>query len=106
MEGVTQTTNGGTRSLSSRETAPQAQASDTVLKLDPIKDTIAELVRLYRAQRDATTDLADAIEAAATRSAARPAVVRRFVAARAGDKFVERKSECEQLAFLFERLGE
>jgi len=80
--------------------------SGSILKLDPIKDAIVHLVQLHRESREAAAEFSEALEGAATRSGASLSTLRRFVVARSGDKFVEKKIEVEQLAFLFEGIGE
>lgn len=75
------------------------------INLAPLKEKIGHLVGLHRSAKEATTDLAEAIEAVAESSGVLPAAVRKFVTARAGEKFTDRKTECEQLTLLFDEVG-
>jgi hypothetical protein len=71
-----------------------------------IADRIDELVKLKGAADDAAESYADSITKAAEDSGYLASVVRKFVTARAGEKFEERKRECEQQLELFEEVGE
>jgi hypothetical protein len=71
-----------------------------------IAEKIDQLVKLKTAADEAATDFAEAVKAAAEKSGLLASVVRRFVVARSGEKFEEKKRECEQLSILFEEVGE
>lgn len=72
----------------------------------PVKKSIDELVRLYNQQQAAAEKCSTAIKAAAEKSGLLANVLRKFVKARAGDKFQEAKRTVEQLSLVFEEVGE
>lgn len=76
------------------------------IKLKPVKDRIDQLVSLHNTAQTATTEFGEAIKKAAEDSGLQASVVRRFVVARAGEKFEERKREVQQLEMLFDQIGE
>lgn len=71
-----------------------------------VKDAIDELVNLYRAQHMAAAGFSDAVKAVAEKSNYNAAAIRKFVVARAGEKFAESKRLAEQQMELFEEVGE
>lgn len=71
-----------------------------------IEKRIDELVRLKQSAETAAEEFAEGVKAAAEDSGMLASVVRRFVTARASEKFEERRRECEQLSILFEEIGE
>jgi hypothetical protein len=81
------------------------QAAVAVLRIETLKTRIEHLVQLKRAADEAATDYKEAIVKTAADARCIPAVVRRFVTARAGERFIEKKQEVEQLSLLFEEIG-
>jgi hypothetical protein len=75
------------------------------IKLDAIREGVDNLVSLYRAAEEAGTDLSEAIKAVAEKSGLLATVVRKFIAAKAGEQYEERKRQCEQLSLVFEEVG-
>lgn len=71
-----------------------------------IAELIDELVRLKERADDAAESYSDGIKRAAEDSNYLASVVKKFVTARAGEKFEEKKRECEQQLELFEEVGE
>ena len=71
-----------------------------------ISERIDELVRLKTKADDAAESFADGIKKAAEDSGYLASVVRKFVVARAGEQFEEKKRQCEQQLELFEEVGE
>jgi hypothetical protein len=71
-----------------------------------LKDSIDDLVLLCADSANAALNFSEAIKAHAEKSGLLASVVRKFVIARAGEKFGEKKRECEQLSLLFEEVGE
>ena len=83
-----------------------ADKQEGALKMGPIKDSIDELVAL-KTKADAAADrLNDAIKVAAERSNIMASVIRRFVVARAGENFEEKKRDADQLSLVFSEVGE
>ena len=70
-----------------------------------IADRIEELVNLHRIAKSASETLTEAVEKAAQDSGYKPAVVKKLVTAKAGDKFEEKHREVEQQAELFDEVG-
>jgi len=81
------------------------RGQEAVIKLDPIKSQVDELVQLHRKAAEANDQYGEAIKATAEKSGLLASVVRKFVAARAGEKFTEEKKKAEQLSLLFEDVG-
>lgn len=79
---------------------------EAVVKIDGLEDKIDELVRLHHTHCTAAEDLNAAIKAVAEQTGLMASVVRKFVTARAGENFGDKKREAEQLAFVFEEIGE
>lgn len=84
----------------------QTTGQEAAISLRPIKDSIDELVTLYHQQQESAARCSDAIKGAAEKAGLLAAVVRKLVKARAGEKFAEEKRTVEQLALVFEELGE
>jgi hypothetical protein len=95
-------TEGGGTSTKGRKDGGQEAA----LKAKPVKDKITHLVKLYNAAREAAEDLSNGIKTVAEEAGCNAKVLRSFVVARAGESFEEKHREVEQLAFLFEKVGE
>lgn len=76
------------------------------ISLRPIKDGIDELVTLYKQQEESAARCSDAIKATAEEAGLMANVVRKFVKARAGQKFGEAKRVVEQLSLVFEEAGD
>jgi MarR-like DNA-binding transcriptional regulator SgrR of sgrS sRNA len=96
----------GNGRASPRGRKDQTTGQEAAISLRPIKDGIEELVTLYTQQEESAARCSDAIKAAAEQSGLLANVIRRFVKARAGDKFEEAKRTVEQLSLVFEELGE
>jgi len=79
---------------------------DAVMKVKPVKDKIAHLVKLHNAAKEAAAGFSDAVKAVAEQAGVNAKCLRSFVAARAGESFEEKFREVEQLTFLFEKIGE
>ena len=104
MQQQTETTKGNGR------TSPPGRKSQTTgqeesIRLGPIKDSIDELVTLYTEAQESKARCSDGIKAAAEKAGLMAGVVRKFVKARAGDKFEDAKRTVEQLSLVFEQIG-
>ena len=108
METQTETTaarraNGGTTTRGRKD----SEGQEVVIKLEPLKKSIDELVRLYTKKTAAAEALSNGVTTVAEKSGLLAAVVRKFVKARAdGDNYEEAKRSAEQLSLVFEELGE
>lgn len=95
----------GNGRASPRARKDQTTGQEAAISLRPIKDSIEELVTLYKQQDESAARCSDAIKAAAEKAGLMANVVRKFVKARAGEKFEEAKRTVEQLSLVFD-LGE
>lgn len=82
------------------------EGQEAVIKLAELRDRIDDLVLLHGRAKDARTVYGDAVKAAAEKSGLLASVVRKFVAARASEDFAEHSRKAEQLALVFEKVGE
>lgn len=82
-----------------------ADKQEAVIKTGPIKEKIDDLVALYIKMGRAADTFNDAVKATAEKSGLLASVVRKFVVARAGEKFEEEKRKCEQLQLVFDEVG-
>lgn len=89
-----------------RKSGRQEDAVDVTKIQKIIGDRIGELVVLHVAASSASDDLSSAVKKAAEDCGLNAKAVRQFVTARAGDKFEKARKSCEQLALLFEEVGE
>jgi hypothetical protein len=96
----------GNGRVSTRGRKDQTTGQEDAIRLAPIEESIEELVTLYTQQQESAERCSDAIKAAAERSGLLANVVRKFVKARAGEKFAEAKRTVEQLSLVFEEVGE
>ena len=78
---------------------------ETVIKLEPLKEKVSHLVSLYREAEEASATCSEGIKAIAEQSGLLATVVRKYIAARAGDKLSSRRRETEQLSLCFEELA-
>lgn len=74
---------------------------EAVIKLKVIEDREKELVRLHGAAKDAAEDFSTAITKASEDSGLNAAAVRKFIAAKAGDRFEAEQKKVEQLSLVF-----
>jgi hypothetical protein len=96
----------GNGRASPRGRKDQTTGQEAAITLRPIKDSIGELVTLYIQQQQSAAACSDAIKAAAEKAGLLANVVRKFVKARAGEKFAEAKRTVEQLSLVFDEIGE
>ncbi len=82
------------------------QGTEAVIKLGVVKERIDNLVKLYNAAATAKDDFSSAVKAVAEKAGLLSTVVNKFVAARAGENFEESKAKAQQLALVFEEVGE
>lgn len=79
---------------------------EQVIEHGVIAEREDELVRLFKAAEDAGTDFSDANKKAAEDSGYNAGALRKYIAAKAGDKFAAEKKRIVQLALLFDVDGE
>lgn len=80
--------------------------SESVIQLDVLRERIQDLVGLRVALGQATRKFQEAIKATAEASGLVSATVMRFVKARAGDNFREERMKAQQMALVFDEIGE
>ena len=78
---------------------------EAIIKIGEVRDKIGYLIDMHNKAKDAGTDYGDAVKATAERAGISSSVLRKFVAARAGEKFDECAKEVEQLSLCFEEVG-
>lgn len=78
-----------------------ATGQESVIVLEVITEREEELVRLHEAAKDASEDYSTAVNKAAEDSGLNAAAVRKFISAKAGDKFEAEKKRVQQLALVF-----
>ena len=83
-----------------------SEGQDAVIKPQVIEDRVDELVELHDKAAAAGEIYAEAVKKAAEDSGLLSSVVRKFVAARAGEKFDEVRRRVEQLSLLFDEVGD
>lgn len=80
------------------------QGQEAVIKLESLQTRVEQLIKLHIAAAEASQDFNDAVKAAAEQSGLLAATVRKYVKARAGDKFDDEKTKAQQLALVFEEI--
>jgi hypothetical protein len=76
--------------------------TEGAIKLGAVRGSIDELVELFVKSQAAAEDFSSTIKAVAEHSGIVPSVLRKFVKARAGDKFAKAREEVKQMALVFE----
>ena len=92
--------------ISKAKSRKDADKQEAVITMKPVKDKIDDLIALYVKAGKASDKLNDAIKAVAEKAGLLASVVRKFVTARAGEKFQEEARKVEQLSLIFEEIGE
>lgn len=82
-----------------------ADKQEAVITMEPVKEGIEDLVQLYVKAGTANDRLNDAIKATAEKAGLLASVVRKFVVARAGEKWEEEHRKVNQLALVFDEVG-
>ncbi len=83
-----------------------ADKQEAVTRPQLVKERIDELVRLHLEAHTSSEAASDAIKKAAEDSGYNAGALKKFVVARAGEKFAEKKRDCEQQMELFDEVGE
>jgi len=88
----------------------KAKTSDhreAIIKLDELHPLAIEtMITDFKQAQDAATVLGESIKAWAEKAGIQSSVLRKFIAARAGEHFGDNKRDAMQLSLLFEELGE
>lgn len=77
---------------------------EKVIDMSKLTEKIDHLVNLHKATKDASADYSAAIKVVAEKAGLLASVVRRFVVAKAGESFDDKKKEAEQLALVFDEI--
>ncbi len=97
----------GSEGLDLQRTTPRGRKSaggqESVIRPDVLEKKVADLVGLLKKANSAAEVYAEAVKATAEKCGMLSTVVRKYVAARAGDdaKFQDKKAEIGQLALAF-----
>jgi hypothetical protein len=83
-----------------------ADGSAEVIKITPIKEGAAEVMKLMRRAESAKTQAAEALEALAERSGTNVSVLKKLFKASLKGNFSDVRRDVDQAADLFERVGE
>lgn len=78
--------------------------STGIVEINVVKANLPRLVALRLAAEIAADDYNNGCKTVAGRAGIKESALKKFVTARAGEKFEEKKAECEQLYLLFEEL--
>jgi hypothetical protein len=101
-----ESTNGTERKVRGRK-AKTSDHQEAIIKLEELNPlAIATLIADFRSAQEAATMLGEGIKANAERAGVQASVLRKFVAARAGENFGDKKRDALQLSLLFEEIGE
>jgi hypothetical protein len=104
-EQIARSTNGKGKVRGRKEKTADHQ--EAVIKLGVLEPAIVNtLVADYKHAQAAGEAFADGIKAQAEKAGIQSAVLRKFIVARAGEHFDDRKRDAQQLALLFEEVGE
>lgn len=82
-----------------------SSGQEQVFDKDALLDNVDELVRLCHAAQEAATDFGEAVKATAEKAGVNAATVRKFIVAKAGEKYEETKQKALQLALVFEEVA-
>ncbi len=87
--------------------AKTSDHQEAIIKLDELHPLAIEtMIADFKHAQDAATVLGESIKAWAEKAGIQSSVLRKFIAARAGENFPDKKRDAMQLSLLFEELGE
>ena len=92
--------------ISKAKVRKDIEGQEGVIKMKPAKDEIDRLVKLKGDAEEAADAYGAAVKFVAEQANLLASVVRKFVNARAGEKFEEERRKCEQLQLMFDELGD
>lgn len=85
--------------------AGTADHQESTIEVGVVRERMDHLINCHMAMDLAQTEYSEAVKSVAERAVIQASVLRKFVAARAGEKFGDKRRECEQLSLLFEEVG-
>ena len=77
-----------------------------VIQMESLRTRVDDLVDLRAKAAEAAEAYGEAVKATAEQAGLLSSVVRKFVDARAGEKYEEAKTKAQQLSLCFEEIGE
>lgn len=86
------------------KTSDHQEAVIRISELNPL--AIETLIADLKHAQDAGTIFAEGIKAFSEKAGIQASVLRKFIVARAGEAFQDKKRDAQQLALLFEEIGE
>ncbi len=87
--------------------AKTSDHQEAIIKLDELHPLAIEtMIADFKHAQDAATVLGESIKAWAEKAGIQSSVLRKFIAARAGGNFPDKKRDAMQLSLLFEEIGE
>jgi len=79
--------------------------SQLLVDIDAVDANLAHLLTLYQSAKLSADDLSAAIKTTAEKAGVHPAALRRYVSARASEKYQEKRAEAAQLQLMFEEIA-
>lgn len=83
-----------------------AEKQEQTIELEELGRRMDHLLDLHETHKQASADYSEAIKATAEASGLLASTVRSYVAARASESFADRARKAQQLALVFDELGE
>ena len=106
MDMQTGTTAGKQRKARGRK-EKTADHQESVIRITELSTAVINtLVADLKHAQEAAEGFADGIKAQAEKAGVQSSVLRKLITARAGENFEDRKRDAQQLALLFEEIGE
>jgi hypothetical protein len=78
---------------------------EAVFSKSALQTRMPDLIMAYKHHKAVQQDFNEAVKAAAEKGGVLASVVRKYVAARAGENFTEERDKIEQLSLVFEELA-
>jgi hypothetical protein len=98
-------TEAGKRKVKGRK-AKTSDHQESVIKIDELKPAIVNtLIADYKHAQDAGETFAEGVKAQAEKAGIQSSVLRKFIVAKAGENFADKKRDALQLSLLFEELS-
>jgi hypothetical protein len=103
MSAVVDINEGRTREVGGRK---DADKQEQIIETGEIRVRASHLLELHERAKSASADYSEAIKAAAEASGLNASTVRSYIAAVASEQFRDRARKAQQLALVFDELGE
>jgi hypothetical protein len=94
------------KAISKARGRKNSEGQEAIIYTTKAKNEIERLIKLKTKSEEAAEDFNNAVKHVAEQAGIQAGVLRKFVNARAGEKYEDEKRRCEQLALLFEEVGE